>query len=208
MKIIFYIYCFLMIQIAAAAPTKIFENYEGLDQTNLINEKSQKIRQCTCSEADECVSEAYPSLKECRKSCKSYLEYFGAKTNDYVECWPSNPAGKDLLISCLKKNIDGFCTTNSSISYIDKPEYNQTAIEEEDESNFEMAKHFKAFHYCAGACLKEKIVACYERKSCGVLIPQNYDIGKPANFCEDLKSTVVSNTFKAYACIAFSQFFG
>uniref|UniRef100_A0AC34G304 Uncharacterized protein n=1 Tax=Panagrolaimus sp. ES5 TaxID=591445 RepID=A0AC34G304_9BILA len=196
-----------MIQIAAGAPTENYENVKVSNQTNLLENYSLKIRQCTCEEADQCIAETYPYLKECRKSCKSYLEYFGTTTDKYVECWPSNPAGKDLLISCLKNNIQGFCATNST-TYIDKPEYNQTAIEEEEQSNFEMAKHFKAFHYCAGACLKEKIVACYERKSCGVLIPQNYDIGKPANFCEDLKSTVVSNTFKAYACIAFSHLFG
>uniref|UniRef100_A0A914QXB7 Uncharacterized protein n=1 Tax=Panagrolaimus davidi TaxID=227884 RepID=A0A914QXB7_9BILA len=204
---LFLLFCFLMISIVAAAPTKNIVIVEETNLKNITEEESQKIRQCTCQEADDCVTEVYPSLKECRKSCKSHLEYFGTHTSDYVECWPKNPAGKDLLISCFKTNIDGFCASNST-TFIDIPEYNQTSIEEEDGLGLEMAKHFKAFHYCAGSCMKEKIISCYERKSCGVKIPRNYDIGKPATFCEDLKSTVYSNTFKAYACITFSHVFG
>uniref|UniRef100_A0A914YTI2 Uncharacterized protein n=1 Tax=Panagrolaimus superbus TaxID=310955 RepID=A0A914YTI2_9BILA len=175
---------------------------------------TEKIRQCTCSESDECVSEAYRSNSFCQNSCKSHLEYYSSHPEEFLACFPKNPSGHFMIIKCLKENIPQFCSADGSrFTFIPKSNYNQSAT---FELNFDLGKkaidivvleHLKAFFACSGFCMKEKIVACYERKSCGIYLPSNHDLGNIADFCPTLKSSINSNLMKALPCFAMQQVF-
>uniref|UniRef100_A0A914PIE7 Uncharacterized protein n=1 Tax=Panagrolaimus davidi TaxID=227884 RepID=A0A914PIE7_9BILA len=175
----------------------------------------EKIRQCTCSESDDCISEAYRTYSKCQNSCKSHLEYYSSKPEEFILCIPKNPSGFSTINKCLKENIQDFCSDSdgSRITFIQKPNYNQSLT---FEFNFDFGKavidmvvleHLKAFYSCAGSCMKEKIVGCYNRKLCGVNLPKNHDLGNIGYFCPAFQSSVNSNLIKALPCFAMQQIF-
>uniref|UniRef100_A0AC34F1H3 Uncharacterized protein n=1 Tax=Panagrolaimus sp. ES5 TaxID=591445 RepID=A0AC34F1H3_9BILA len=179
---------------------------------------TEKIRQCTCSESDECIAEAYRFNSFCLRTCKSHLEYYSTNPEEFLACFPKNPSGHFMINKCLKENIPQFCASadseSSRVSYIPKPIYNNNQSATTFEFNFDLGKHvldmvvlehLKTFFACSGACMKEKIVACFQRKSCGVHLPKNYDLANIAQFCPALKSSINSNLMKALPCFAMQQ---
>uniref|UniRef100_A0A914QWS3 Uncharacterized protein n=1 Tax=Panagrolaimus davidi TaxID=227884 RepID=A0A914QWS3_9BILA len=137
---------------------------------------TEKIRQCTCSESDDCIAESYRSYSRCQNSCKSHLEYYSSHPEEFISCIPKNPSGYFMINKCLKENIQDFCSASdgSRLTFIQKPNYNQSLT---FEFNFDFGKavidmvvleHLKAFYACSGSCMKEKIIACYDRKLCGL----------------------------------------
>ena len=165
-----------------------------------------QIRQCTCSESDACVLEAYSQFLTCRLSCQSKLEYFGNETEKYITaCFPTpNPSGAEMVNTCLKKYNVGFCASSDVDSTIPQTHYypDFPFISEHDAP---IVKDLKTFHACSGACLKEHILACYQRKACGVFLPPTHDLGKVGLFCPELKSTVTSSTIKAVPCFYYQN---
>uniref|UniRef100_A0A914YE33 Uncharacterized protein n=1 Tax=Panagrolaimus superbus TaxID=310955 RepID=A0A914YE33_9BILA len=98
-----------------------------------------KIRQCTCSETDECISEAYRSNSFCQNSCKSHLEYYSSHSEEFLACFPKNPSGHFMISKCLKENIPQFCAADGSrFTFIPKPSYNQSST---FEFNFDLGKN-------------------------------------------------------------------
>ena len=167
-----------------------------------------QIRQCTCSESDDCVYEAYTQFLACRLSCQSNLKYFGAETQKYVtSCFPTpNPSGAAMINICLKVYNDDFCASSDDDSMIEQPDYypDVPAISERYST---IVKPLQRFHTCSDACLKEHILACYRRKSCGVSLSSINDLGKIGLFCPEFKSTVTSSTMKAVPCFSYKNFF-
>uniref|UniRef100_A0AC34FPT9 Uncharacterized protein n=1 Tax=Panagrolaimus sp. ES5 TaxID=591445 RepID=A0AC34FPT9_9BILA len=209
----------VLTQFSSILSPKTFAKFTASNPSSAMTTTSapsatEKIRQCTCPESDECISEAYRSNSICQKSCKSHLEYYFSNSDEFLACFPKNPSGHFMINKCLKENIPQFCAADGSrFTFIPKPNYNQSST---FEFNFDLGKnvfdmvvleHLKAFFACSGACMKEKMIACFERKLCGVYLPKNHDLGNIAHFCPALKSSINSNLMKTLPCFAMQQVF-
>uniref|UniRef100_A0AC34FF67 Uncharacterized protein n=1 Tax=Panagrolaimus sp. ES5 TaxID=591445 RepID=A0AC34FF67_9BILA len=183
---------------------------------NITKIVEEKIRQCTCAESNACIIEAFrTSISTCRLSCKIHLEYFGAQTSEFAECFPKNAGEGEAVNQCLKKGASNFCSPNIvPLQFITKPNYDQKKSSSEN-SELDIAKltgisiveHWNAFHSCTDLCLKKKIVECFELKSCGIKLPSNYDLGKVADFCLPIKNARKSNVMKTFSCFTIQRLF-
>jgi hypothetical protein len=162
----------------------------------------EMIRQCTCAESDVCISKAWSKLSTCQASCKDKLEFFGDDTDDLLRCIENDPNGDTLINNCLK-SISGYCsyTSQSAPKYIQKPTYQAKLDTSLKYKEHEIIEAFKAFHGCAGGCMKEIIVGCFNEKECGVSIGDTQDLGKFGQFCHTLKGAIYATSTKALPCL-------
>uniref|UniRef100_A0A914Z565 Uncharacterized protein n=1 Tax=Panagrolaimus superbus TaxID=310955 RepID=A0A914Z565_9BILA len=182
---------------------------------NITKIVEEKIRQCTCAESNECILESYrTSISTCRLSCKIHLEYFGAQTSEFAECFPKNSGEGEAVNRCFKNGAQNYCAINSVPQFITKPNYDQKKSNGGD-SELDIAKltgisiveHWNAFHSCADSCLKKKIIECFEFKSCGIKLPSDYDLGNAAEFCLPIKNARKSNVMKTFSCFTIQRLF-
>jgi hypothetical protein len=162
----------------------------------------EMIRQCTCAESDVCISKAWSKISTCQAQCKDKLEFFGDNTDALLGCFDNDPNGGTLINNCFK-TISGYCsyTSQSAPKYIQKPTYEPKLDTSLKFKEHEIIEAFKAFHICAGGCMKEIIIECFEEKECGVSLGDTQDIGKIGEFCHSLKGSIYATSTKALPCL-------
>jgi hypothetical protein len=164
----------------------------------------QMIRQCTCAESDVCIKQAWSQISSCQETCKSKLYFFGDDTDALLKCFDNDSNGGTLINNCFH-TMKGYCalTTSSSSTpqYIEKPTYEPKVDNGLKLKEHEIVEAFKAFHICAGKCMKDLIVECFEQKECGVSLGDSQDIGKIGEFCATLKGSIYTTSVKALPCL-------
>lgn len=158
-----------------------------------------QIRQCTCTESEECITKAWPSITSCQEKCKSKLAFFGNDTDFGLKCIKNNPKDADLINTCFK-TIPGYCAKTND-SQIEKPTYEVKSANKVKVVEHEIVATFRAFHMCAGECMKDIILECFEEKECGVVLGESQDIGKIGEFCPVVKSSIITASAKSLPCI-------
>jgi len=163
----------------------------------------QMIRQCTCAESDVCINQAWSEISSCQEACKSKLFFFGDDVDASLKCFDNDKNGGTLINNCFH-TMKGYCvpTTSSNPQYIEKPTYD-AKVENKllQIKEHEIVEAFKAFHICAGKCMKDLIVECFEQKECGVSLGDSQDIGKIGEFCATLKGSIYTTSVKALPCL-------
>uniref|UniRef100_A0AC35GL98 Uncharacterized protein n=1 Tax=Panagrolaimus sp. PS1159 TaxID=55785 RepID=A0AC35GL98_9BILA len=160
----------------------------------------EMIRHCICSESEECINDVWlKNLTTCQEQCKSKLNFFGNNTDYNLKCIKNDPNDATLINSCFKI-IPGYCAKTND-SQIEKPSYELKEDNMPKVKQIELVEAFKSFHVCAGECMKEIIVECFEKKGCGVSLGASRNIGRLGEFCHSLKSSVITSSAKALPCL-------
>jgi hypothetical protein len=203
------------INATTTAPPTSFEqsSYEN-STTNAVGQmvkddnteepQRQMIRQCTCAESDVCIKQAWSQISSCQETCKSKLYFFGDDTDALLKCFDNDSNGGTLINNCFH-TMKGYCASTTSSSstpqYIEKPTYEPKVDNGLKLKEHEIVEAFKAFHICAGKCMKDLIVECFEQKECGVSLGDSQDIGKIGEFCATLKGSIYTTSVKALPCL-------
>uniref|UniRef100_A0A914YE71 Uncharacterized protein n=1 Tax=Panagrolaimus superbus TaxID=310955 RepID=A0A914YE71_9BILA len=167
--------------------------------TNTTVAPKEMIRHCTCTESEECITNSWSNITPCQEKCKSKLSFFGNDTSFGLKCIKNNPKDADLINTCFK-TIPGYCAKTND-SQIEKPTYEAKDPKKVKIVEHEIVKAFRAFHMCAGECMKDIILNCFEQKECGVKLGETQDIGKIGEFCHAVKSSIVTASAQSLPCI-------
>uniref|UniRef100_A0AC34G9K0 Chondroitin proteoglycan 4 domain-containing protein n=1 Tax=Panagrolaimus sp. ES5 TaxID=591445 RepID=A0AC34G9K0_9BILA len=151
---------------------------------------------------DICINQAWSQISSCQESCKSKLFFFGDDTDYSLKCFDNDSNGGTLINNCFH-TMKGYCapTTSSYPQYIEKPTYQPKLDAGLKINEHEIVEAFKAFHVCAGRCMKDLIVECFEQQECGVSLGDTQDIGKIGEFCATLKGSIYTTSVKALPCL-------
>uniref|UniRef100_A0AC34G6G4 DUF19 domain-containing protein n=1 Tax=Panagrolaimus sp. ES5 TaxID=591445 RepID=A0AC34G6G4_9BILA len=154
------------------------------------------IRQCACSESEECIDKAWTQISAYQESCKSNLDYFGNDTSSLVKCFVNDKSGGTFLNLCVK--AFNACAMPKMPTKMIAKKLNVPVVRIKEH---EMIESLKAFHICAGNFLKDNILQCFNEKKCGVSYIDFEDVGKLGAICPATKGYYYNISVKALPCL-------
>uniref|UniRef100_A0A914YZS4 DUF19 domain-containing protein n=1 Tax=Panagrolaimus superbus TaxID=310955 RepID=A0A914YZS4_9BILA len=156
----------------------------------------EMIRQCSCTESEECITKAWTQISEYQEICKSNLNYFGNDTSKLVKCFINDKSGGKLLNLCVQ--AFAACAMPKTTPKLISKKLNIPVIRVKEH---EMIESLKDFHICAGNFLKDNILQCFNKKNCGVSYIDFEDVGKLGAICPATKGYYYTITVKALPCL-------
>ncbi|KAL6743867.1 hypothetical protein Aduo_016857 [Ancylostoma duodenale] len=147
--------------------------------------QGQILRQCRCSEIEQCSNIGSHTVLECADQCQHLAGKTGASYPALRRCYQEISGKLDALIQCVKGQLSNSCARHSNPILVRKfhPElFNLSLLREINAQlkmtgiQHQMAQFYlydKDFSECRLKCVNDRATSCLRRNNCGLNLPNN-----------------------------------
>ncbi|KAL6743865.1 hypothetical protein Aduo_016855 [Ancylostoma duodenale] len=155
----------------------------------------QFLKQCRCSEIQQCTNVGSNTILECSDQCQRYAGKTGASYPAIRKCYQEISGKLDAVIKCVKGRLSNSCARHGNPILVRKfyPDFFKLSLLKEVNGvmrrsgiQHSVAKFFlddKQFTECRLKCISDRATGCLKNKNCGLNLPSNETLVQTLKQC-------------------------
>ncbi|RCN52871.1 hypothetical protein ANCCAN_00866 [Ancylostoma caninum] len=145
----------------------------------------QFLKQCRCSEIQQCTNVGSHTILECSDQCQRYAGRTGASYPALRKCYQEMSGTLNAVIQCVKGRLSNSCARRGNPILVRKfyPEFFKLSVLKEVNGvlkrsgiQHSVARFFlddKQFMECRLKCMSDRATSCLKSRNCGLNLPSN-----------------------------------